>query len=77
MTKPLDADPDHLTEFPRPSPWPFLASLATTALFIGSVFTPWGITWGLIPLAITLTAWFWPTRREAARRREEERWQTE
>jgi cytochrome c oxidase subunit I+III len=74
ITKPLDAEPDHLTLFPDPTIWPFLAALAVTALFIGSIFTPWALVWGAIPVAITLTAWFWPRISEALRHREVEKW---
>jgi cytochrome c oxidase subunit 1 len=75
ITKPLDAEPEHLTEFPYPTIWPFLAALAVTALFIGSIFTPWAVVWGAIPVAITLTAWFWPKRGESERRRQVEVWE--
>ena len=75
ITKTLDADPDHLTQFPKPTIWPFLAALATTVLFIWSIFDAWGVVWGAIPLAITLTGWFWPTKREAREHRQEERWE--
>jgi cytochrome c oxidase subunit I+III len=61
-----EARPDSRTVFPEPSPWPFLAALATTVFFIGSIFSPWAIVWGSVPVAITLIAWFWPTRRESA-----------
>jgi cytochrome c oxidase subunit I+III len=60
VTHVLDAEPDHRSEFPDPSVWPFLASIATTALFIGSIFTPWAVPYGLVPLFVTLTGWFWP-----------------
>jgi len=76
VTKPLDAEPDHLTLFPYPTPWPFLASLAVTGLFIGTIFTPMALVWGAIPVAITLTAWFWPKVSEALRNREVEKWPT-
>jgi cytochrome c oxidase subunit 1 len=66
ITRLLDAEPDHLAMFPKPSIWPFAAAMATTGLFIASIFTPWGVVWGAIPLAITLTAWFWPKKKEAA-----------
>jgi cytochrome c oxidase subunit 1 len=66
ITRVLDAEPDHLAIFPKPSIWPFAAAMATTGLFIASIFTPWGVVWGAIPLAITLTAWFWPKKKEAA-----------
>jgi cytochrome c oxidase subunit 1 len=76
-TRTLDAEPDGREEFPDPSIWPFLAALATTAAFIGSIFTPWGITFGSIPVAITMIGWFWPSKQPAARRRAREIWQSE
>lgn len=63
-TNVLDADPDHKELMPEPSIWPFLAALATTFLFIASIFTPWGLVWGLFPVAVTLTGWFWPKGRD-------------
>jgi cytochrome c oxidase subunit 1 len=60
VTRLLDAQPDHRYRSPEPSPWPFWAAVATTALFIGSIFTPWAVVWGAIPVAITLIIWFWP-----------------
>jgi hypothetical protein len=60
VTHVLDAEPDHRLEFPEPSLWPFLAALATTTLFIWSIFTPWGVVYGAVPVFITLTGWFWP-----------------
>lgn len=75
VTQTLDGNPDHLTDFPKPTIWPFLAALATTLLFVWSIFNAWGIVWGAIPLAITLTGWFWPTRKEAQQRRSEEKWE--
>jgi cytochrome c oxidase subunit 1 len=48
--------------FPSPAPtiWPFLAAIATTAMLIGSMFTPWAVVWGSPPIMITLIGWFWP-----------------
>ena len=60
----LDAEPDHKVEFPGPSIWPLVTALATTALFVGSVFTPWAIPIGSVPVGLALTLWLWPTRRE-------------
>jgi hypothetical protein len=65
VTKMLDAEPDHKSEFPEPTVWPLLAALATTALFIGSIFTPWAVVWGAGPLAATLIGWFWPKKKQA------------
>lgn len=57
----LDAEPDHRYPMPGPSLWPFLAAIATTIMFVWSIFDPWGVVWGSIPIFITLVGWFWPT----------------
>jgi cytochrome c oxidase subunit I+III len=75
VTRTLDAEPEHRDEFPQPSVWPFLASLAVTVLFISSIFTPWGVTLGAIPVFITLLGWFWPNRKASERRRAREIWE--
>jgi hypothetical protein len=64
VTRVLDAAPDHRMIFPKPSIWPFLSAVAVTILFIGSIFTPWAVVWASIPVAVTLTLWFWPRQRE-------------
>jgi cytochrome c oxidase subunit I+III len=66
VTTVLDALPDHRVSFPKPTPWPFLSAVATTILFIGSIFTPWAIVWGSVIVAIPLVGWFWPKRDEVA-----------
>jgi cytochrome c oxidase subunit 1 len=66
LTTVLDARPDRRESFPEPNIWPFVGALATTVLFVGSIFTPWAVVWGSIPVAIALTAWFWPRRHETA-----------
>ena len=60
ITRVMDAEPDHKKEWPEPSIWPFWTAVATTALFIGSIFTPWAVIWGSVPVTITMIAWFWP-----------------
>jgi cytochrome c oxidase subunit I+III len=60
ITGAVDAEPDHRSELPEPSIWPLLAALATTGLFIGSIFTPWAVPIGAVPLFVTLVGWFWP-----------------
>jgi cytochrome c oxidase subunit 1 len=60
VTSVLDAAPDHRSVFPEPTIWPLLTALATTGLFIGSIFTPWAVPIGAVPLFVTLTGWFWP-----------------
>jgi cytochrome c oxidase subunit 1 len=66
-TTALDAQPDLRPLFPSPSIWPFVSAIATTVLFIGSIFSPWAIVWGSVPVAIATIGWFWPGRRENAR----------
>jgi cytochrome c oxidase subunit 1 len=61
-----EARPDSRATFPEPSIWPFLAAVATTVFFIGSIFTPWAVVWGTIPVAVTLILWFWPKPNESA-----------
>ena len=64
VTTLLDALPHHRVTFPKPSIWPFVSAIATTVFFVGSIFTPWAVVWGTVPVAIALTIWFWPTREE-------------
>jgi cytochrome c oxidase subunit I+III len=66
ITSIADAEPDHRLSLPASSPWPFISALAVTALFIGSIFTPWAVVWGAIPVAAATTIWFWPRRSATA-----------
>jgi cytochrome c oxidase subunit I+III len=54
------AKPEAREASPRNSIWPLCAAIATTVLLIWSIFSPWAIVWGSIPVAITLICWFWP-----------------
>jgi cytochrome c oxidase subunit 1 len=69
ITSVNDAELDHRLWMPSSTIWPFLAAVATTVLFVGSIFTPWAIVWGAVPVAIAATLWFWPTRKTAEQRR--------
>jgi cytochrome c oxidase subunit 1 len=69
VTSVNDAELDHRLWLPSSSIWPFLSAVATTVLFVGSIFTPWAIVWGAIPVAIGATLWFWPNRKTAEERR--------
>jgi cytochrome c oxidase subunit I+III len=64
ITTVVDAYPDHRLAFPNPSIWPFVSAVTVSALFIGSIFTPWAVVWGSIPVAIAVTLWFWPSKAE-------------
>jgi cytochrome c oxidase subunit 1 len=27
---------------------------------LASIFTPWAVVWGALPVAASITGWFWP-----------------
>ncbi|MDK4715322.1 cytochrome c oxidase subunit I [Rhizobium sp. CNPSo 4039] len=56
----VEAQPEASESSPGNSIWPLLAALATTVMLIWSIFSPWAVIWGSIPIGITLTGWFWP-----------------
>jgi cytochrome c oxidase subunit 1 len=68
ITSVADAAVDHRLWLPSSTPWPFLAAVATTILFVGSIFTPWAVVWGAVPVALAATFWFWPKREMTSRR---------
>ena len=67
VTTVVDAIPDHRYVYPSPSIWPFVAAVATTFWFIGSFYMPTAMAWGMVPVAIALTFWFWPTKKETVK----------
>ena len=60
VTSLSEARPEARESSPRNSIWPFLAAIATTLMLITSIFSPWAVVWGSIPILITLIGWFWP-----------------
>jgi cytochrome c oxidase subunit I+III len=54
------AAPEAREASPRNSIWPFWTAVATSVMLIWSIFTPWAVVWGSIPVAIALIGWFWP-----------------
>jgi cytochrome c oxidase subunit I+III len=56
----VDAKPEARESSPRNSIWPFATAIATTVMLVWSIFTPWGVVWGSIPIATCLIGWFWP-----------------
>jgi cytochrome c oxidase subunit I+III len=54
------AEPEAREASPRSSIWPFWSAIATTVMLIWSIFTPWAVVWGSIPVAVALIGWFWP-----------------
>jgi heme/copper-type cytochrome/quinol oxidase subunit 1 len=60
LTTVLEAVPDVREPSAMPSPWPLIAALAVTVMFISSIFSPWAVLFGAVPATIALIAWFWP-----------------
>jgi cytochrome c oxidase subunit 1 len=60
LTSVMDAIPDVREPSALPSIWPLAAALSTTCLFIASIFTPWAVVIGALPVGAALIAWFWP-----------------
>jgi cytochrome c oxidase subunit I+III len=60
----LDAEPDHRTRLPGPSIWPFITALAVSGLFTGSIFTPWAVPVGSVPVTMALIARLWPSQKD-------------
>jgi cytochrome c oxidase subunit 1 len=54
------ATPEAREASPRNSIWPFWTAIATSIMLIWSIFTPWAVVWGSIPVVFTLIGWFWP-----------------
>jgi cytochrome c oxidase subunit 1 len=60
VTTLVEAAPDNRQPSSKPSLWPFVTALAVSALFVASIYTPWALVWGSIPLGAALVGWFWP-----------------
>jgi cytochrome c oxidase subunit I len=60
ITSVVEAIPEVRESSPRNSIWPLWAALATTVMLVWSIFSPWAVVWGSIPVAVTLIGWFWP-----------------
>ena len=62
VTSLVAAKPQAREASPRNSIWPLWAAIITTIMLIWSIFSPWAVVWGSIPIAIALIGWFWPKR---------------
>lgn len=62
VTRLLDAEPDHRTELPSPTLWPFLTAIGTGITWISCIFTPWGLPVGGALTGGALIGWYWPKR---------------
>ena len=61
VTRVVDAEPDHVLQAPEPSIMPVITAVATAALIVTCLFTPWGLPAGAVLVAAALCVWFWPT----------------
>jgi cytochrome c oxidase subunit 1 len=66
VTSVTEATPLYRQHSASPSMWPLVAAFAVTAMFLGSIFTPWAVAIGALPIGAALTGWFWPTRQRAS-----------
>jgi cytochrome c oxidase subunit I+III len=64
ITYTMDAEPDHRLSLPGPNIGPLLMALATTATFIGSIFTPWALPAGMLLAFVALLVWGWPKKQD-------------
>ncbi|MFL5285527.1 MAG: cytochrome c oxidase subunit I, partial [Rhodopila sp.] len=51
VTSVAEARPEARESSPANSIWPLWAALATALMLISSIFTPWAVVWGAIPVA--------------------------
>lgn len=56
----VEALPEARESSPGNSIWPLWSAIAATVMLIWSIFTPWAVVWGSIPVAVALVGWFWP-----------------
>lgn len=55
-----EARPDIREKSATPSIWPLFAALSVGGTFLYSIFSPWAVVWGALPIAVSLVGWFWP-----------------
>jgi hypothetical protein len=60
VTSVVEALPQARESSPADSVWPFWSAIAVSIMLICSIFSPWAVVWGSIPIAIALIGWFWP-----------------
>jgi cytochrome c oxidase subunit 1 len=56
----VEAEPDIRESSPDPSIWPLVSAIVVGATFLWSIYTPWAVIYGALPIGAALTAWFWP-----------------
>jgi cytochrome c oxidase subunit I len=60
VTSLVEAEPQMVESVMPNSIWPFVSAMVINVTLLGSIFTPWAIVWGSVPIAAALILWFWP-----------------
>ena len=60
VTSLVEAEPQMIESSMPPSIWPLISALVISMTLLASIFTPWAIVWGALPIGAVLTLWFWP-----------------
>ncbi|TIV44195.1 MAG: cytochrome ubiquinol oxidase subunit I, partial [Mesorhizobium sp.] len=55
-----DAVPQLRVPWADNSIWPLLSAIAVGGTFFASIYTPWAVVWGAIPVSFGFICWFWP-----------------
>ena len=65
ITSAIDTIPQMREPVPDPTPWPFVAAIATAIVLIASIYTPKAIQWGALPFALIYIGWLYPRKIQA------------
>jgi len=60
VTSVAGAVPQARESSPRNSIWPLWTAITTSIMLIWSIFSPWAVLYGSIPIGFALVFWFWP-----------------
>jgi cytochrome c oxidase subunit 1 len=60
ITSLVEAEPQMIESSMPHSIWPLISAVVVSITLLASIFTPWAIVWGAMPIAVALTLWFWP-----------------
>ncbi len=64
LTTVLDAKADVREHSMGSTIWPLVTAIAVGAMFLGTIFSPWALVVGSIPIGIAAIGWFWPKSSE-------------
>jgi cytochrome c oxidase subunit 1 len=67
ITSAIETEPEMREHGPEPTLWPLIAAIVSSIVLIGSIYTPWAIAWGAVPVAVVLIGWLYPKKYLAPR----------